>query len=168
MARDAIGAFREMTGRARRFARRVLKTWRENIEDVQRGALFNQMLEQHGVDAEDFGSNPDEQGVESAQNDWMNDLRGGDYASQVPYAPVYEPEYVPLSQHGVWDHGESSQQAESSRAAEERAQTTQQTAPQRVTRYGRQVQQPDAYTPDVGGRGPGGRGARGRRRGRDD
>ena len=165
MARDAIGAFREMTGRARRFARRVLRTCRGNIDDVHRGPLFTQMLEQHGVEEEDFESTDDETDMAPTQHAWMNELLGGDYASQVPYAPVYDPEYVPLSQHGTWEHGQSSQQgpseqAESSRAAEERAQAVQQPPPRRTTRYGRTVSQPDAYTPGTRGRGRGG----GRRR----
>jgi hypothetical protein len=108
LARDAVGALASQAIRA--FARRVLRTCRGNLEDVNQGAVFNQFMQQHNIQEDDFEpSLAESMRVRPGDYDWMNQLLGSNYASFMPVGPLYRPESAQLSQ-GVWNHGESSNQ----------------------------------------------------------
>ena len=93
-------------------ARRILRTCRGNLEDVNRGAIFEQFMAQHNIWDVDFEPTRSERmRVQSSDYQWMNELLGGNYASSMVEAPLYRPPSGRLSRDGVWEHGESSSAA---------------------------------------------------------
>jgi hypothetical protein len=58
--------------------------------------------------------------VQPDHYDWLDQLVGGEHASQMAEAPLFNPQYSQLSQAGVWEIGQGSHavEAEVERAAE--------------------------------------------------
>jgi hypothetical protein len=109
LARDIVGVLASQAMRT--FARRVLRTCRENLEDINQGAVFNQFMQRHNIQEDDFEpSLVENMRVRPRDYGWMNQLLGSNYASFMPVGPMYRSESAQLSQEGVWEHGESSNQ----------------------------------------------------------
>jgi hypothetical protein len=75
MARDMIGF---LAGPFKKAAKRVLRGCRGNIEDVQQGHVFQNLLKQHNID--DLDIEPDISEMvrpQPEQYDWLNQLVGG-------------------------------------------------------------------------------------------
>jgi hypothetical protein len=166
LARDVVGALASQAMRA--FARRVLRTCRGNLEDVNQGVVFNQFIQQHNMQEDDFEpSLAESMRVRLEDYDCMNQLLGSNYASFMPVGPMYRPKSTQLSQEGVWEHGESSNQGVHERGESSSQQPTQEpysqvedptqgthVAPEQRPR--RQARPWDAFTPsayDTHGRG---------------
>jgi hypothetical protein len=90
-------------------AKRMLRGCRGNIEDVQQGPIFQNFLQQHNLTDEDIEPNISESTRgEPEQYEWLTQLMGGEYGSQMPDAPLYDPPYSQLSMRGVWESGQGS------------------------------------------------------------
>jgi hypothetical protein len=50
--------------------------------------------------------------VQPDHYDWLDQLVGGEHASQMAEAPLFNPPYSQLSQAGVWETGQGSHAAE--------------------------------------------------------
>ncbi|KAJ1686186.1 hypothetical protein LUZ63_017576 [Rhynchospora breviuscula] len=108
-AREAAGAIQEFSGPAQAFARWALRVCRSNLDDVNRGDVFQQFLAQHELSEENIDLTQ-EQSVEVnlADQQWLSTLLSSEYGMFVPEPPIFQPITRQLSQAGVWERGESS------------------------------------------------------------
>ncbi|KAJ3700723.1 hypothetical protein LUZ61_004428 [Rhynchospora tenuis] len=164
LASDAIGAIRTLTGEARAFARHVLRCCRGNIEDVNRGDVFDQFIANHNVQEEEMAI-PEEENTQVNPADvvWLHDVLGTDYGNFLCESQIFFTQTQQLSQQGIWEAGGASGVGDDGAGPSTSAMPEPQT--NYTSRYGRPARRPDVYTPSSP-EGHGGARGRGRRGGR--